>query len=95
MSKTKRNRYSAEFKAKVAMAAMKEDATLSEIATRFEIHPNLVGLWKKEAVSGLSSVFSGKANRVEVSQEVRIKELHEKIGQLTVERDFLARAFGK
>lgn len=95
MSKTKRNRYSAEFKAKVATAAMKEDATLSEIAAKFEIHPNLVGLWKKEAVAGMASVFSGKFSRVEASQEARIKALHEKIGQLTVERDFLARAFGK
>lgn len=95
MSKAKRNRYSAEFKAKVAQAAMREDATLSEIAAKYEIHPNLVGLWKKEAVAGLTSIFSGKTKSADVSQETRIRELHEKIGQLTVERDFLARAFGK
>jgi len=75
MSKRNRKRYSSEFKAKVALAALKEDATLSEIAARFEIHPNLVGLWKREAVEGLSSLFTGKANRHEVSQEARIKEL--------------------
>ena len=95
MSKRNRKRYSAEFKAKVALAALKEDATLSEIAARFEIHPNMVGLWKRQAVEGVSSLFTGKANRHDVSQETRIKELHEKIGQLTVERDFLARAFGR
>jgi len=95
MSKRTRKRYSSEFKAKVALAALKDDATLSEIAARFEIHPNMVSLWKREAIEGLSSVFTGKANRHEVSQETRIKDLHEKIGQLTVERDFLARAFGR
>jgi len=94
MSKRNRKRYSAEFKAKVALAALKEDATLSEIAARFEIYPNMVSLWKCQAVEGVSSLFTGKANRYDVSQETRIKELHEKIGQLTVERDFLARAFG-
>lgn len=95
MSKRNRKRYSSEFKAKVVLAALKEDATLSEIAARFEVHPNMVSLWKREAVEGMSSLFKGKANRHEVSQETRIKELHEKIGQLTVERDFLARAFGR
>lgn len=95
MTKRNRKRYSPEFKAKVVLAALKEDATLSEIAARFEIHPNMVSLWKREAVEGMSTLFTGKANRHEVSQEVRIKELHEKIGQLTVERDFLARAFGR
>jgi len=95
MSKRNRTRYSSEFKAKVALAALKEDATLSEIAARFEIHPNRVRLWKRQTVEGMSSLFTGKANRHDVSQETRIKELHEKIGQLTVERDFLARAFGR
>jgi len=95
MSKRNRKRYSAEFKAKVALAALKEEATLSEIAARFEIHPNMVSLWKRQTVEGMSSLFTGKANRHDMSQETRIKELHEKIGQLTVERDFLARAFGR
>jgi transposase len=55
----------------------------------------MVSLWKRQTVEGMSSLFTGKANRHDVSQETRIKELHEKIGQLTVERDFLARAFGR
>lgn len=91
MSKRNRKQYSAEFKAKVALAALKEDATLSKIAVRIEIQPNMVSLWKRQTVEGMSSLFTGKANRHEESQETRIKELHEKIGQLTVERDFLAR----
>ena len=95
MSKTKRARYSAEFKAKVAREAMKEDATLVEIAARFNVHPNQVGDWKKQAIEGLASVFSGKADRDEMVTEAQIKDLHAKIGQLTVERDFLAKAFGR
>lgn len=95
MSKTKRMRYSAEFKAKVAREAMKENATLVEIATRFKVHPNQVGEWKKQAVEGLANVFSGKAERNEAVTEAQIKDLHAKIGQLTVERDFLAKAFGR
>ena len=59
MSKRNRKRYSAEFKAKVALAALKEEATLSEIAARFEIHPNMVSLWKREVVGGMSSLFTG------------------------------------
>ncbi len=95
MSKTKRTRYSAEFKAKVAREAMKEDATLVEIAARFNVHPNQVGDWKKQAIEGLTGVFSGKADRDEMATEAQIKDLHAKIGQLTVERDFLAKAFGR
>lgn len=95
MSKTKRNRYSAEFKAKVAREALKAESTIAEIATRFNIHPNQVSEWKKQALKGLSEVFAGKPNRDDIAHEAQVKELHAKIGQLTVERDFLARAFGR
>lgn len=95
MSKTKRNRYSAEFKAKVAREALKEESTIAEIAARFNIHPNQVSDWKKHALKGLSEAFEGKPNRDEIAHEAQIKELHAKIGQLTVERDFLAKAFGR
>jgi transposase len=95
MSKTKRNRYSAEFKAKVAREALKEEATIAEIAARFGIHPNMVGEWKKQAIEGLGDVFAAKIRRKDVEHEAQIKELHAKIGQLTVERDFLAKAFGR
>jgi transposase len=95
MSKTKRTRYSAEFKARVAREAMKEDATLVEIAAKFKVHPNQVGDWKKQAIEGLANVFSVKGDRDEIATEAQIKDLHAKIGQLTVERDFLAKAFGR
>jgi transposase len=95
MNKTKRNRYSAEFKAKVAREALKEESTIAEIAARFSIHPNQVSEWKKQALKGLSDVFAGRPSRDDISHEAQVRELHAKIGQLTVERDFLAKAFGR
>lgn len=95
MGKTKRNRYSGEFKAKVAREAMREGTTIAEIAARYNIHPNQVSEWKKQAIEGLAEVFTGKTVRNEGAHEAQIKELHAKIGQLTVERDFLAKAFSR
>lgn len=95
MSKTQRKRYSAEFKAKVAREALKEEATIAEIAGRFSIHPNQVSEWKKQALEGLAEIFEGKAGRSDTGHETQIRQLHAKIGQLTVERDFLEKAFGR
>jgi transposase len=95
MSKTKRNRYSAEFKAKVALEAIRGEKTAAELATRFGIHPNQVTDWKKQAIEGLAGVFNGKTERNDTVHDAEVKELHAKIGQLTVERDFLAKAFGR
>ncbi len=81
MSKTKRKRYAAEFKAKVAREALKEEATIAEIAARFNIHPDQVSEWKKKAIEGLTNVFAGKADRKDAAHESEIKELHAKIGQ--------------
>ncbi len=95
MSKTKRKRYAADFKAKVALEAIKGEKTVAELATRFGIHPNQVGDWKRQAVEGLTDVFASKTERNDIAHEVQIKELHAKIGQLTVERDFLGKAFSR
>lgn len=95
MSKTKRKRYAADFKARVVREALKEQLTIAEIATRFSIHPNQVSEWKKQAIEGLADIFTGKVGRSDAVHEAQIKELHAKIGQLTVERDFLGRAFGR
>jgi len=95
MSKTKRKRYSAEFKAKVALEAIKGEQTISELAGRYGLHPNMIANWKRQAIQNMAEIFSAKTERARAADEARIKELHAKIGQLTVERDFLAKAFGR
>ena len=95
MSKTKRNRYSAEFKAKVALDAIKGEQTISELGTRYGLHPNMITNWKRQAVKNLAETFSTKAEHARTDDDPQIKELHAKIGQLTVERDFLAKAFSR
>ncbi len=95
MSKTKRNRYSAAFKAKVALEALKGEQTLSELGSRYGVHPNMIATWKRQATQNMAEVFSSKSQKARKSEEARIKELYAKIGQLTVERDFLAKAFGR
>ena len=87
-----RRRFSTEFKAKVALEALRGDQTIQEIAARHKVHPNQVSLWKQRAVAGMKEVFSNGAQRKrEANSEAEIRDLHAKIGELTVERDFLAR----
>ena len=95
MSKNERMRYSAEFKAKVALEALKGESTVQELASRFGVHPNLIAQWKRQAIEGMAESFRSKSERSDALSEEQVKELHAKIGQLTVERDFLAKAFGR
>ena len=95
MSKTQRKRYSAEFKAKVALEAIKGEQTIQELGSRYGLHPNMITNWKRQAIDNLAETFTSKAERVRSNDDPEIKELHAKIGQLTVERDFLAKAFGR
>ncbi len=91
----KRRNFSAAFKAKVAIEALRGDQTLAELASRHRVHPNLIAKCKRQASEGMVDVFSGKKGARDSSHEAEIKELHAKIGELTVEKDFLARAFGR
>ena len=95
MSKMKRKRYSAEFKAKVALEAIKGEQTLAELATRFSLHSNMITNWKRQAIKNMADAFSSKSEKNDSLNEAQITELHAKIGQLTIERDFLAKAFGR
>lgn len=92
---TKRRNFSPEFKAKVALAAIRGDGTLAELASRYEVHPNMVAKWKREALSGLKESFGRGRERSEIDREAEIKNLQAKIGELVVERDFLAKAFAR
>jgi transposase len=94
MSK-KRRKFTAEFKARVALDALSGEHTLSELASKYGVHPNQVSQWKKQAKEQIVAGFAGKAQKMQQSDEARIKELHAKIGQLTVEKDFLQQAFAK
>jgi len=91
----KRKRYTAEFKAKVAMDALRGELTTSELATKHGVHQTMIGDWKRQATEGLVTVFSGKADAKEGMREEDVEKLHAKIGQLVVERDFLAKASGR
>lgn len=91
----KRKNHSPIFKSKVALEALKEEMTLAELASKHGIHPTLVTKWKKQAVEGMSNLFSGAIKSVEKGHETEIHALHAKIGQLAVENDFLKRAFGR
>jgi len=88
---TTRRRFTADFKAKVALEALRGDRTIQEIATKHKVHPNQVSGWKRQAVDGLNEVFSNGADKARADHEGEVHDLHAKIGQLTVERDFLAR----
>ena len=91
----KRRKYPAELKAKVALEALRGEHTLAELSARYNVHPNLIANWKKKALEGMVEVFSGKGERKDAEHEAEVKELHAKIGKLTVEEDFLAKAFGR
>ena len=87
---TTRRRFTADFKARVALEALRGDKTIQEIAAKHKVHPNQVSTWKRQAVDGLGEVFLNGVDRARRDHESEIHGLHAKIGELTVERDFLA-----
>ncbi len=92
---TKRRRFTAQFKARVALEAFRGDRTIQAIAAKHQVHPNQVSVWKRQAQTGLEELFAATAKRGPTEQEALIHDLHAKIGELTVERDFLARGLDR
>jgi len=86
---TTRRRFSDKFKATVALEALRGDRTVQQIAAKHRLQPTQVTSWKRQAIDGLTGVFSDKVKKAE-NNEAEVKELHAKIGKLAVENDFLS-----
>jgi len=93
MTKRTRRNHSPAFKAKVALAAVKGEATLAELSKRFDVHPNQIAQWKDQLVASAANAFGGEGKVAEPA--IDVKSLHAKIGQLTLENDFLEGALIK
>lgn len=90
-----RRRFSADFKAKVSLEAIRGERTIAELAMKYQLHPNQITQWKRQAIEKLAGVFDDKTSSLQMSREAEVTKLHAKIGQLVVERDFLAKAFDR
>ena len=90
-----RRRFSTDFKAKVALEAIRGERTIAELAMKYQLHPNQITQWKRQAIEKLAGVFDDKTSSLQMSREAEVTKLHAKIGQLVVERDFLANAFDR
>ena len=89
---TKRKNHSAEFKARVALDALREEMTLAELSKKHGVHANQISTWKRQAIENMTSAFHKRGAASEQVSTAEVDKLHSKIGQLVVERDFLADA---
>jgi len=95
MSRRPRRNHTGAYKAKVALAALKGEKTILELAQQFDVHANQITQWKSQLLEGAAGVFGGDAKAEPAEAAVDVKTLHAKIGQLTLENDFLEGALTK
>ena len=95
MARRVRRTHNPAFKAKVALAAIKGEKTLAELAQQYDVHANQITAWKAQLLEGAAGVFGAGSTGTETAPAVDVKLLHAKLGELTVEKDFLVGALGK
>ena len=95
MTRRPRRNHTPAFKAKVALAAVKGEKTLAELAQQFDVHPNRITSWKAQLLDGAAGVFGTEAGPGAAAPAIDVKTLHAKIGELTLANDFLEGALGK
>jgi transposase len=95
MSRRPRRNHTPAFKAEVALAAIRGEKTLADLAQQFDVHPNQITQWKSQLQEGAAGVFGPEAHADPATPRIDIKSLHAKIGELTLENDFLEGALGK
>ena len=95
MSRRLRRNHTPALKAKVALAAIKGELTISQLAEHFDVHPNQITTWKTQLLEGASDVFGAGGGPGPATASVDVKSLHAKIGELTLENDFLEGALTK
>lgn len=90
-----RKKHGIDFKTKVALAAVREDGTVAELSSRYGVHASQIHAWKKTVIDGVGSLFArGRASDSAPAEDARLAKLYEKIGELTVERDFFRKRSG-
>jgi len=92
--KNKRRNHSSAFKAKVALEAVKEDKTIAELASQYEVHPSQIAKWKKQLLESLPEIFSSRQQNEQQDQEKLTSQLYQQIGRLKVELDWLKKKSG-